>query len=70
MKVPEYCFINVNKILIDLKSLKGSFSCVNKSIAPDKDKGIYFEKAMQDLKELIDNYEKKKVEASKRGKIL
>jgi hypothetical protein len=42
---------------MDLKSLKGAFACVPKFVAPDEDPGIYFQKAMYDLLDLIKKYE-------------
>jgi len=44
------------RILYDLKSIKGYFFCVPKNIAPNEDKGIYFEKAMNFLDSLIQEY--------------
>ena len=49
--------VHINRVLIDLKSLRGCFKHVNKDVAPNKDKGIYFEKAMQDLDHTIKKYE-------------
>ena len=45
------------RILYDLKSIKGYFKCVPKNIAPDKDKGVYFEKAINYLDSMIREYE-------------
>ena len=45
------------RILYDLKSIKGYFHCVPKDISPDKDKGVYFEKAIHYLDSIIREYE-------------
>ena len=37
-------------------ALEGAFTCVPKSVAPNEDKGIYFEKAMADLEHLLIKY--------------
>ena len=49
--------VHINRVILDLKTLRGCFRHVNKDVAPNKDKGIYFEKAMQDLDHVIKKYE-------------
>jgi len=45
------------RVLYDLKSIKGYFHWVPKDTAPDKDKGVYFEKAINYLDSKIREYE-------------
>ena len=52
----------MREILIDLWKIRGAFNCVPKDVAPNKDKGIYFAKAMKDLEDIIRKYEKREIE--------
>ena len=45
--------LNPYRMRLKLLEIKGALDCVPTDIAPDKDKGIYFYKAVEDLKELI-----------------
>jgi len=49
--------IHPNRVLYDLKSIKGYAKCVPKDVSPDEDKGIYFEKLMQFIDSVINKYE-------------
>lgn len=44
------------KIRLQLLSILGAFQKVPKDVAPDKDPGIYFHKAMEDLRDLTKKY--------------
>ena len=47
--------INPYKVRLKLLSVIGAFNCVPEDVAPKDDKGIYFYKAMEDLKELLND---------------
>jgi len=59
-KIPAHMkrTVHISRVILDLKSIRGCFKHVNKDVAPNKDKGIYFEKAMHDLDKAIKKYEK------------
>jgi hypothetical protein len=48
--------LSKRKVHLHLLSILGAFQNVPKDIAPNNDKGIYFEKAINDLKTLIQKY--------------
>jgi hypothetical protein len=45
-----------NRVIAHLRAILGAFQKVPKDVAPEEDPGIYFNKAMKDLKQLIKKY--------------